>query len=283
MQDNPGSIIPFKHLSLFIVASSSLLISGYVVNNERNWLELLVLLWCNFCGIILIYTINGYIDRESNFKFNLNEFFNERWHVIFVMQLFLFTFPIAFFAISTFRFVAFALVAFLGIIYSLGFRQNGVYFKVKNIFLFKNLSIGVAWVTLVLIGAGGFENPNVIALFVFASIQVLIGSMIRDVPDLGKDKIQGVKTFPVLFGLNPTFWFMHVVNLLSILSVYLSGGSKNILIIILAGVSWRFINLWKLKSNTESRVWGQTINLATCSVILFLVVIQFMNDYFGKH
>jgi 4-hydroxybenzoate polyprenyltransferase len=253
-----------------------------LLNNERNWLELIVLLWCNFCGIVLIYTINGYVDQLS-FKFNLREFFEERWHVIFVIQLFLFTFPVAFLTISSFRFIAFALMASLGIIYSAGFRQNEYRFRVKNIFLFKNLSIGIAWGTLVLIGAGDFRDPDVISLFIFASIQVFIGSMIRDVPDLQKDKEQGVKTFPVLFGLNATFWFMHLVNFSSVLSAFFTGWSQGTLLIIITGISWRFINLWKLKGNAESKVWGQTINLATCAVILFLVIIQYLGNYFGTH
>ncbi len=282
MENNSRAIAQLKHLLLFLVASSSLLISGYIINSDRDGLELLVLLWCNFCGVTLIYTINGYID-PADFKFNLRGFLNERWHIIFIIQLFFFTFPIAFFTISTFRFVAFALVAALGIIYSVGFKKNGFRFSLKNIFLFKNLSIGVAWGALVLIGAGDFKNPDIISLFVFASVQVLIGSMIRDVPDLEKDKSHDVKTFPVLFGLKTTFVFMHLLNICAILSAYFSNWSQGILIVVIAGIAWRFLNLWKLKGNASSKIWGQTVNLSTCAVILFLVVIQFLNDYFGKH
>lgn len=282
MQPASNPIAHFRHLALFLLASTSLLISGYIANNERSWLELMVLLWCNFCGVVLIYTISGYVD-QSNSKFNLRRFFSHEWHIIFVVQLFLFTFPIAFLTISLFRFVAFALVASLGIIYSAGFRKNDFHFRVKNIFLFKNLSIGIAWGILVLIGAGNLKNPDVLALFVFASLQVFIGSMIRDVPDLEKDKNDGTRTFPVLFGLNATFVFMHLLNFCSVLAAYCCSWSQGILFIMIAGVLWRFVNLWKLKENAGSKVWGQTVNLATCSLILVLVVIQFLSHYFGNH
>jgi 4-hydroxybenzoate polyprenyltransferase len=273
-------LIHFRHLALFLVASSSLLVSGYVINHEQNWLELMVLLWCNFCGVILIYTLNGYADETG--KFRWQEFFNERWHVVFVAQLVLFTFPIAFFAVSIFRFVAFALIASLGIIYATGIRQNGRNYRVKNIFLFKNISIGAGWGALVLVGAGNFTNPDVITLFIFAGMQVLIGSMIRDIPDMEKDRSCGVKTFPVLFGMNNTLIFLHLVNFCSVFAAFFSGWSQSILIIIAAVIAWRSINLWKLKEAASSRMWGHTVNLFTCSVILLLVIIQFVENYFGK-
>jgi 4-hydroxybenzoate polyprenyltransferase len=282
MQTPPAVIAQFKHLALLLVASSSLLISGYIINSDRNWLELLVLLWCNFCGIILVYAINGYVDH-SDAKFSLKGFLRERWHIIFIVQLFLFTFPIAFLTISTFRFIAFALIAATCIIYTISIRRNEQHFRMKNVFLFKNISIGPAWGALVLTGAGDLKNPVITALFIFASTQVFIGSMIRDIPDVENDRAAGLRTFPVLFGLNKSIFFMHFLNFCSIAAAFFCEWSEPVIVIFLSCILWRFINLWKLKNNAGSKMWGQTVNLATCSVILVLVIIQFLNDYFAKH
>ncbi len=247
-----------------------------------NYTELLVILWCTVGGTFLIYRINDYIDTEHAFRFNILEFLKEKRHMLIVAHLFLIAFPVAFFTITPFSFMVLASVAVLGVFYSITFPLGTFRFRLKNVFLLKNISIGIAWGSLVLVGAGELLVPDVVALFLFTSVQVAIGSMIRDIPDAEKDREAGAKTFPVLYGDNATMRFLFLINTLSVGILMYPGITSGIIGVIAITVLWRTVNLLKLNRNFNDRLWGQTLNLFTCTVIFLVVLLKYFVDEFAR-
>jgi len=263
----------FKNLNIFVLASGSLLFSGYLLRSEFDWKVFVILFWCNLSGVFLIYRLNDCIDQAADLKFNLSYFFSYRLHQFAVAQFVLVAIPAALFYLNIFTLYVLSGAALIGIIYSLSFKINGKLFRIKNVFLLKNILIGFVWGSIILIGAGNINHGIVFALFLFSSVQVVIGSLIRDVPDLEKDRVSGVKSLPVVLGLKKTFWFMYVVNLIS-LGIILIYPTKPLIILAIVVVIWRFMNLFFLQKNTTSVLWGQKMNLLTCvliGVITFMV------------
>src|SRR5690606_13901529 len=103
---------------------------------------------------------------------------------------------------SKLSFLLFLGVGFMAVVYSQPFRLKNRMFVLKNVFLLKNLLIGFSWGLLVFIGAGEISSNATVYLFFFAVIQVFIGSAVRDVSDISSDSANGVKSLPVVFGVN---------------------------------------------------------------------------------
>ena len=269
----------FKKLNLFVLASGSLLLSGFLLRPELDWKILAILLWCNFSGVFLIYRLNDCIDQDADLKFNLSYFFSYRLHQFVVAQFILLAIPAAFYYLDFFTLKILASSAMAGTIYSLSFKLNGKLFRIKNVFLLKNTLIGIVWGALILIGSGDLKHPILISLFIFTSVQVVIGSLIRDVPDLEKDRMSGVKSLPVVLGLKNTFSFMYVVNFLSIFIGYLCDWHPVMVAVITGAVLWRFINIAFLQKNTKSVLWGQQINLLTCFLIALIILMYRIYEF----
>jgi len=264
-------VLKYKKYILFFIAALSLLLSGILVGDTIDYKEIFLLVCSIVLGVFWVYRVNDVIDFDENLKFNIFSFFSNKFHVLyslFILILIIF----GTFLFGLFRFQVFAFVGLLGFIYSVSCNIFNKSFRLKNVFFFKNLSIGLAWGALVLIGSGSINSRESLVVFLLATIQVFIGSMIRDIPDLDKDLKQNVKSFPVVIGIENTILFMHIVNLSSFSILLLSSFSMFILITVV--VAWRFVNLVMLQKNPFSNFWGQYFNLMTCTLIFIVVLID---------
>lgn len=263
----------FKKLHFFVLASAALIGTGFIFSERPyDWLLLVYLLYCNLNGIFLVYRLNDCIDQDKDLSLNLKAFFNVPLHKWVSIQFFLVLIPLAFYFLNAFTFSVLGIAAIIGFVYSLSFKTASGQFRVKNMFFVKNLLIGLAWGSLVLIGAGNIASNEVLTLFVLASIQVLIGSMIRDVPDREKDSASGVRSFPVVIGNARTIFFMMTLNFGSFAAAYLVNWDLKWMYSIGIVVVWRFINLIMLKNQEDKPLWSQSFNLLCCLVI-FLVTL----------
>lgn len=263
----------FKNLILFFIASCSILSSGFVLSSVKNWNALSLLIASCCTGVYLIYRLNDCIDQSADLKLNIKHFFSYPFHKLITVFLFIVLIPISVFWLNGFTFLILSIASLSGVIYSLSFHSKEKIYRIKNIFFIKNLFIGFAWGALVLIGAGNFTDAYVLNLFWFVTIQVVIGSLIRDVPDQEKDFETGVKSLPVVIGKSATFFAMHGLNLLSFATGYMLSNSIDLIWFFGVIVVWRFLNLIFLSLNPHSIFWGQKFNLMTCVLILFLIVI----------
>ena len=187
------------------------------------------------------------------------------------MGFFFLLLPAAIFYLNSFSFWILGIAAFVGVFYSLSFRIGKKVFRLKNIFLIKNVLIGLIWGALVLIGAETVHKVEVQSLFIFCVLQVFIGSMTRDIPDIEKDKESGVKSLPVILGVPTTLFIMRLVNISSLGAAYILDWNQNWLIVYTLIIMWRMISLIYLGKNHSSIFWSQTANLLTCIFIPFIL------------
>jgi len=262
----------FKWLLLFFLAAISLLLSGSVAANNLQLEVIIVLILGGFCGIFLIYN-KSVLNPSTNIVIQLWQFFFSKRHVFFTILLIVLI-PFAFKYLSGFSFILFALSGTLGVLYLVTININHRKFRLKNLFLIKNLLIGASWGVLILIGAGSPKNEFIMCLWLFITIQIFLGSMIRDLSDIREDMIIGVKSFPVVFGNDRTIVYMHIINIASLSVLFLSNWSLELSILILVVFLWRSLILFKVKNNTKSILWGQTLNLSTSYLIFFIILIQ---------
>lgn len=266
------SSVKFKKLGLFFLASSALVATGFLWSEIPDWKVILLLLYCNFTGVFLVYRLNDCIDQDVALSLNIKHFFVIHLHKLIVAQFILILIPLGYFWLPDFSWVVLAIGAVLGTLYSLTFTINHVHFRIKNVFVLKNILIGLVWGGLVLIGAGRFDSDIIQGLFCFVTLQVMIGSMVRDVPDLEKDREHHVQSFPVMIGVRNTIFVMHCLNLLSLSFVYFMTGWKLWLLAFGSVLLWRFFNLIQLQKAPHDKFWSQTANLFTC-ILIFLVVL----------
>lgn len=274
------SEIKFKPLFLFFISSNSLLLAGSVISQSWNIPQLLLLQWCGICGIFLIYRFNDFIDQAHSFRFNIRRFLRIRLHILVIAQLIFITFPLAIHYLSGFRIVMLMSIGILGILYSLNFPFKGRNNRIKNIFLIKNIFIGFAWGSLILVGADVFNQRFTTALFLFTSLQVVIGSMIRDIPDTARDKTDRVRTLPALFGVEATLKVLHALNVVSVLPAMIVYRNNGFLLFMLIIITWRFISFVKINKQNNSLLWTQTFNLLTCFLIFIILLLQYLFDYY---
>jgi 4-hydroxybenzoate polyprenyltransferase len=260
----------YKNLLIFVVSSSALIGSGFVLSGSWDFRKLVILLWLNFSGLYLIYRLNDFIDAQPDRRINLRFFFQDRKHAVLTFQLFAVCIPLAAWLLDSFSLVVLSLASLTGLFYSIQFRFGTKSFRLKNIFLLKNVLIGAVWGSLVLVGYGNKPDPTTLHLFIFVALQVVIGSIIRDIPDVRADKDEGVNSLPVVLGTRATYFFMHGLNLLAVALGLLVSQDLFILVAVISG--WRFINLIFLAKNPDNPLWTQKINLLTCLLILCVLI-----------
>jgi 4-hydroxybenzoate polyprenyltransferase len=263
------SKITFKNLLWFYLAANSLLLSGAIISNKSSFWILCILIWCNISGLFLIYRFNDCIDQEVKLRLNIYRFFSFPSHKIIFIQLVFCAIPIAFFFLEKDVLWILAISSILGFLYSFNFKINNYSFQLKNIFFVKNLLIGLVWGSLVLIGSNGISHPPVILLFIYCSLQVFIGGVIRDVPDLEMDRLNKVKSFPVVIGLSHTIKLLHIINLMSAAVCFFIANNFNYFMVFFIPSIWRFLNLVLLNKSPDNSRWSQWMNLFTC-VLIFL-------------
>lgn len=271
--DKPTSL-NLKRLTLFFFAVISLLISGSLISQNLSLPKILVFIIGALCGVVLIYDSKG-INRTASLKIKIKQFLTHPRQAFFLFLLIALT-PAGYIILSPLSFFLFVFAGALGVGYSITIKRNNLLFRLKNVLILKNLLIGMAWGILVLIGAGSIENKFVLLTSLFAFIQVFIGSVIRDLPDREKDMSSGVRSIPASIGEAKTILVMHLINLFSLIILFIPKFDVNFIFLIVIIVFWRLLNLIKVKADVQSNLWGQTINLFTCYLFFIISLIQFL-------
>ena len=266
--------INYKNLLWFYIASVSLLVSGFIISYNQRLLTLFTLIWCIISGLFLIYRFNDYVDQDVELRFNIYHFLYLPLNLIMFLQLIFITIPITVYLIEKETLYVLSLSSILGFLYSINFQFNNRSFKLKNVFFVKNALIGIVWGSLVLIGSNNIFQTNIIPLFLYASIQVFIGGVIRDIPDLKKDKSNNVKSFPVVLGINFTINILHLINFMSIILIFFNYNNLLIFTVFLIPFIWRSCNLLLLNSRPNNLRITEWMNLFTCVLILISTIIS---------
>lgn len=264
----------YKRLTLFFVAANALLLAGQLLFQAFNWSDFLLLQWCGVTGVMVVYRFNDMIDHAKDFKFNAQHVLGNKLNLFVLLQMLFLLIPIAFRSFSPERIIVLLLICSLGVLYSVKFRFKDQYYRIKHLFLVKNILIGVLWGALVLVGADNFSDPQVLALFLFTTLQVMIGSIIRDIPDTEADRKDGVQTLPVMIGFRGTMTYLHLFNAVSLISAALLFPIGSVVFMLTIVVIWRMMLLFNVGQQPDKKWFTNTLNLFTCVIILLALLLK---------
>ncbi len=166
-------------------------------------------LFIPFASGFFIYTLNRYTDKgEDRINVPVRVQFFERYG-----QWFLAASAIVYCAALAIAFIKGALILTLsafplcvGLLYS--------FLGLKKVIIGKNLSVGVAWGSTVLLTGAFYENLSlpVLLLFVFFAIEFFVNTVIFDVKDIQGDQAHGIVTLPVALGIRRTQRICYALN-----------------------------------------------------------------------
>lgn len=230
---------------------------------------------------VLIYDFNDLID-ENAFSQTIGEMlkYTQVWRGLMVSLLLL---GLSFFVLAPAQLFACLALLGVGLLYSHPFNWSikQKTWRLKDIYLLKNILIGLGWGLLTIIGSGNFSKREMIYFFLFVSLQVLMGSVMRDIDDIAEDQKNGVRSLPVVHGLSKTVSILQWMN-------WIGGGA----IIAMAGITlrhpaffflliavlvWRAFLLFQVKNSAASKTWLlQSGNIGTCIGIFLLKLIAYM-------
>lgn len=258
----------------FILAAYSLILSGAFTSNLYSNQSLFVLIWITTSGVLFVYGNISYELENGSVKEKLKNVLRNDRALLILVQFFLLALPFSFLFLETSSLFYLATSAALALLYTYRFNFLNSKLQLKKIPIIKNVIIGIAWAALILVGSGSLYDPNVFMFFVFMSIQITVGSSMRDLQDIKIDKQLGIQTIPSSIGESNSFKLFHILNIGSILSCIISQFSYSEFTIIISIVIYKSINLYFLEKLPQSEFWGQSVNIGTCIVLVFLIVIK---------
>lgn len=263
----PSDRGPFKARRLFYLAALSLVLCG-VMGQGQSWLEGLFLLWSTLTGIFLTYRFNDHIDNDAAFRLDLPRFLANPLNLLVSAQFLLVLTPMAFVYLSPFRLGVLAGTGSLGFLYSVKLPLGGGRtLRLKHVLGVKNALIGLCWAALILVGADHLADRSTQALFVLASLQVFVGSALRDISDVHEDAARGVRTLPVVLGIPRTLQVLWVGNGLSLVAFWALTGTEWALFTGLLTFCWRGLTLVQAQRKPGVALWTQSMNLLTCGIL----------------
>ncbi|MFY0688763.1 MAG: UbiA family prenyltransferase [Cyclobacteriaceae bacterium] len=253
---------------LFYLAASALILSGAVFNQSYSseiWIALSVI--CTI-GTYIIYNLNSIMKQTGVLNYQsaqqgIDKYFTGLGVLICI--------SIAIKYLNNFQWVCLFVIAIMGIAYSYKWNpQSKNPFMLKKVFFIKNLIIGIGWGLLVLVGYGNLEMEIVNWVTVFASLQVIVGSIMRDVKDKERDILLGYKTLPVVLGIPQTIWICHLINLTSITPfLLLSPATLSLYLGVI--ILWRSAILEGVRIKGSNNLFTQKLNLISCVLILIMI------------
>lgn len=235
------------------------------------------------CLVFIVYSFDDEFDSYSNSSgWKYSQYFKT------ITEYFAFLIATAFIAENSLSWQGFGASLFIGIIgflYSAPIIINKKSFRLKNLYIIKNVTIGLGWGALLLLGSQQFSSV-LVAYFIFTSVQVYIGSVLRDFDDIEVDRKFGVNTLPLVLGEQKALFTLRKLNLLSGLIVFLFFLSTRMTIVefflLLLVCLWRE---WVLRSFLKKNLPGltlQILNFGTCALIFLSRILGEENGLYFK-
>ena len=200
------ALVFFRDSNLFLAVGSSAITLATIIltKNPFSW----TLIALPFFACLLIYSINRITDRDED-AVSLPEriWFPHRLRImLLVISLVFYVFVLLIVLQKNLLAFAIGLAPFvIAILYSV--------FRLKRVFLMKNVSIAAAFCANVLIVPVYYENWSgtweMVTLFFF--LVMLINTILFDIKDIKGDSVFGIQTLPVLLGVPATKSFCYLL------------------------------------------------------------------------
>ena len=189
--NNLNSLIDFIRLRLcfFVIFVG---ISGYLLFNAPSFKIIFVGMSSFFaCSGVYAYNQMTDVKEDTINRRKINPLAHSKMGLLTVFLCFTLGLSFSLF-LSMLSIVYCIIFTGIGIAYSL--------FRIKRIFLIKNIYTGFGLSLLFLLGTNSIQIGGEILYYVLVSIFAFTGSMVADINDREGDKAVGAKTIPVIFG-----------------------------------------------------------------------------------
>lgn len=98
----------------------------------------------------------------------------------------------------------------------------------KKVAGFKSFYVSILWGTLVFLPLFYYSStlqPLFVVFFIFVFVRLLVNTIFFDIKDIKSDSNKGFQTFPILFGVEKTIFYLQILNacsgLLLLFAMYL--------------------------------------------------------------
>jgi 4-hydroxybenzoate polyprenyltransferase len=210
-----------------IISLGAVSIAYLVVSLLSFHSDFIMYLVC-FLVSMFVYSFNRFTDIKEDMINNPErvKFFKKFKYYFFISSLISFllvTFTTLLHSFLTFLVSVLPIV--LVILYSKPWLPNKIsfYSRLKEIFFIKNLVVSTGW-SLIPFFVAVYTNSFHIGIFfisIFVFLRIFIGVIIFDVRDMKGDKIHNIFSIPLKLGLAKTKSIVHVLNLLSVIILFL--------------------------------------------------------------
>ncbi len=260
---------------LFLFATSALLLSGNILNPQIRWDQILVQQWAGWSGTFFIYQLGGIIFEKKSFQAIREELRRDVLLTIFLVH-YIFILPLGvWFLLPSYCFWVFFGILVLGVLYSFPFQFRGQQITLKKTFVLKNLFIGFSWGALVLVGAAQLYIPHSWSLFLFVSLQIFTGSILRDFHDLEKDRIGGFRTFPIVLGKDKTVKLLHLLNLSTLVLLLYFENHPFFSLVFISGTIYKMVLIQLASWKPKNILVTQILNIGFCYFIFLLILTRY--------
>lgn len=206
--------------SLLVSISGSLriYIASLLMLTEVNLIN------CFGGGLIIyaVYTLDRILDSPED-SINKSELKGSNKKICFVF--FLITFIIGCYILNNAGLLFVAFLPFItGYLYSKGLKIGNHTLKLKSGLGIKNIVVGITWgVFLASIAGIGCESyVTMFLILIYYSSKLFINSAIYDFKDVKGDLIAGIKTLPVILGIEKTRYMLLILHFIAHIILFIS-------------------------------------------------------------
>ena len=200
------SIILTSPINIVFSGLGVSLFSFYIFDVPENWYLII-----SFCFVILsVYSLNLITDLEEDAVNKGYKNMENKKSIILFISVVSYIAALIIGGIENLRSIPVLLIPFItGLLYSVKIKN----FRLKNLFVGKNLTVSISWSLEVSLLPYLIKSSSVVFfLLIFVFIKGMINTILFDLRDVEGDAKAGVETIPVKLGKYRTLWLLFILN-----------------------------------------------------------------------
>ena len=200
------SIILTSPINIVFSGLGVSLFSFYIFDVPENWYLII-----SFCFVILsVYSLNLITDLEEDAVNKGYKNMENKKSIILLISVVSYIAALIIGGIENLRSIPVLLIPFItGLLYSVKIKN----FRLKNLFVGKNLTVSISWSLEVSLLPYLLKSSSVVFfLLIFVFIKGMINTILFDLRDVEGDAKAGVETIPVKLGKYRTLWLLFILN-----------------------------------------------------------------------
>lgn len=200
------SIILTSPINIVFSGLGVSLFSFYIFDVPENWYLII-----SFCFVIMsVYSLNLITDLEEDAVNKGYKNMENKKSIILFISVVSYIAALIIGGIENLRSIPVLLIPFItGLLYSVKIKN----FRLKNLFVGKNLTVSISWSLEVSLLPYLLKSSSVVFfLLIFVFIKGMINTILFDLRDVEGDAKAGVETIPVKLGKYRTLWLLFILN-----------------------------------------------------------------------